>query len=103
MYADHLWSRVFGAVTGSREWRSRVRARSLDTNILGASDPITLYLVSFESPWLGLYRRKESSRIGSLGPEILAFKDRVRCLPLIYAWYWVGLPLFMQTTITVAH
>ena len=56
-------------------WRSILRHRSLDANILGSSDPINLFLGLFESPCSGLYERKKSIRIGSLDSEILAFKD----------------------------
>ena len=66
-------------------WRSIFRLQPLNANILGFSDPIALFLGLFGSPCSGLYRRKKRARIGSLGPEILTFKDWVRSMPPIYA------------------
>ena len=63
-------------------WHSIPRIRSLNANILGSSDSIALFLGLFGSPCSGLYRRKKSARIGSLGPEILTFKDWVRSMPI---------------------
>ena len=60
------------------------RTRSLGADSLGSSDWIRAILGLFGSPCLGVYRRKESDRIESLGREILAFKDWARSLPHIY-------------------
>ena len=53
-------------------------------NILGSSDWNRAILGLFGSPCLGVYRRKMSDRIGSLGREILAIKNWVRSSPHIY-------------------
>ncbi|CAB4429060.1 unnamed protein product [Rhizophagus irregularis] len=47
---------------------------SLNTNISRFTDPFSIILGSLESPCSGLYRRKKSSPIESLDPEIFTFK-----------------------------
>ncbi|CAB4423111.1 unnamed protein product [Rhizophagus irregularis] len=47
---------------------------SLDANISRFTDPFSTILGLLESPCPGLYRRKKSSPIESLDPEIFAFK-----------------------------
>ena len=54
--------------------------RTLVANISGCSDCIRAVSSLFDSPCLGLYRRKEISSIGSPDAEIFAIKDRVRIL-----------------------
>ena len=50
---------------------------SLDANISRFTDPFSIILGSLESPCSGLYRRKKSSPIKSLDPEIFTFKVEV--------------------------
>ena len=50
---------------------------SLDANISRFTDPFSIILGSLESPCSGLYRRKKSSPIESLDPEIFTFKVEV--------------------------
>ena len=49
---------------------------SLDANISRFTDPFSMILGSLESPCSGLYRRKKSSPIESLDPEIFTLKLR---------------------------
>ena len=60
--------------------RDGVCIRTLVANISGCSDWIRAVSSLFDSPCLGLYRRKEISSIESLDAEVLAIKDRVRIL-----------------------
>ncbi len=62
------------------ESRNGVCIRTLVANISGSSDWIRAVSSLFDSPCLGLYRRKEILSIGSLDAEIFASKDRVRIL-----------------------
>ena len=63
------------------ENRDGVCIRTLVANISGCSDWIRAVSNLFDSPCLGLYRRKEISSIGSLDVEIFVIKDRVRFFP----------------------
>ncbi|UZO23394.1 uncharacterized protein OCT59_015734 [Rhizophagus irregularis] len=68
---------------------------SLDANISRFTDPFSIILGSLESPCSGLYRRKKSSLIESLDPEIFTFKvealrkalDLLRYKILIYIFF----------------
>jgi hypothetical protein len=51
---------------------------SLDANNSRFTDPFSIILGLLESPCSGLYRRKKSSPIESLDPEIYTFKVEVR-------------------------
>ena len=51
---------------------------SLNANISRFTDPFSIILGLLESPYSGLYRRKKSSPIESLDPEIFTFKVEVR-------------------------
>jgi hypothetical protein len=62
------------------ENRDRVCIRTLVANISGCSDWIRAVSNLFDSPCLGLYRRKEISSIGSLDVKIFAINDRVQIL-----------------------
>ena len=57
---------------------SEVVLPSLDANISRFTDPFSIILGLLESPCSGLYRRKKSSLIESLDPEIYMFKVEVR-------------------------
>ncbi|UZO12542.1 uncharacterized protein OCT59_004074 [Rhizophagus irregularis] len=56
---------------------------SLDANISRFTHPFSIILGSLESPCSGLYRRKKSSPIESLDPEIFTFKALRKALDLI--------------------
>ena len=60
------------------ESQDGVCIRTLVANISEYSDWIRAVSSLFDSPCLGLYRRKEISSIGSLDVEIFAINDRVR-------------------------
>ncbi|CAB4438737.1 unnamed protein product [Rhizophagus irregularis] len=59
---------------------------SLDANISRFTNPFSIILGSLESPCSGLYRRKKSSPIESLDPEIFTFKVEAlrKALDLVY-------------------
>ena len=60
---------------------------SLNANISRFTDPFSIILGSLESPCSGLYRRKKSSPIESLDPEIFTFKVEVRTFNILKCKY----------------
>jgi hypothetical protein len=61
-------------------------SRTLNANILGSSDCIRTMFLVFERPLLGIYRRKKTVRVQSLGLEIFTFKIWVRIFR-VDIWY----------------